>query len=136
MKPRFRVTQRGDGIALVMEKEHLDFKAALAWFAQNFGVDVRLPGAGDRTTLPPEPKSTMMARQAMLQKESEFATDAELYGWLIHHCPMVSSPKGIDYLTRHGITLQCANRFNLRDLTQPQAVFGRLVEQWGWGGLL
>jgi hypothetical protein len=44
---------------------------------------------------------------------------------------MVSSPKGVGYLAGHGITLESAKRFNLREIIEPQAVFGRLVEQWG-----
>jgi DNA primase len=123
--------KHGDGIALVMEKQNLDFKSALTWFAQNFGVDVRPPGTDQRETLPAKPKSNLVAEQETQQKETEFAADAEMYAWLIHHCPPVSSPKGLDYLAGHGITLECANRFNLRELTDPQAVFGRLVEQWG-----
>ncbi len=123
--------KHGDGIALVMEKANLDFKSALAWFAQNFGVDVQPPGACRRMTLPSEPNSIMVAGPVMPQKGAEFASDAALYAWLIQHCPMVSSPKGIDYLADHGITLESAKRFNLREMIEPQAVFGRLVKQWG-----
>jgi DNA primase len=123
--------KHGDGIALVMEKENLDFKSALTWFSQNFGVDVRPPGTGQGETLPSKPKSDLVAGQEMQQKGTEFAADTEVYAWLTHYCPMVSSPKGLAYLAGHGITLECANRFNLRELSDPQAVFGGLVERWG-----
>src|ERR1035438_3830601 len=88
--------KHGDGIALVMEKQNLDFKSALTWFAQNFGVDVRPPGTDQRETLPAKPKSNLVAEQETQQKETEFAADAEMYAWLIHHCPPVSSPKGLE----------------------------------------
>lgn len=123
--------KHGDGIALVMEKENLDFKSALTWFAQNFGVDVRTPGTEHVKTSPVKPTSTRVAGQIMQEKGTEFAADAELYAWLIQNCPMISSPKGIEYLAKHGITLECANRFSLRELTEPKTTFGRLVEQWG-----
>ena len=123
--------KHGDSIALVMEKENLDFKSALTWFAQNFGVDVRPPGTGPRVTLPAMLKSNTLARQVMQPMEAEFAADAGLYAWVIHHCPLVSSPKGNDFLAGHGITMECANHFKLRELTDPQTIFGRLLERWG-----
>jgi hypothetical protein len=63
--------------------------------------------------------------------EAEFAADAGLYAWVIHHCPLVSSPKGNAFLAGHGITMECANHFKLRELTNPQTIFGRLLERWG-----
>ena len=57
--------------------------------------------------------------------------DAELYAWLINHCQSVSSPKGIQYLAGHGISLAFANRFNLRELRDPKSLFGRLLAKWG-----
>lgn len=123
--------KHGDTITLVMEKEKIDFKSALEWFANNFGVDVRLAGSYRRGTPPHQAKTSTVAAITIPQKETGFAADVELYAWLIQHCPVVASPKGIDYLAGHGISLEFANRFNVRELTDPKFVFGRLVDKWG-----
>ena len=122
--------KHGDTISLVMEKEKIDFKSAIEWFAQNFGVDVRRQ-SHHRRPLQVKPKPTVTAAQAMPQHDMEFAMDAELYAWLIENCPAVSSPKGIAYINSHGISQASANRFNLRELYNPASVFLRLVNRWG-----
>jgi len=119
--------KHGDAIALVMEKENMDFKSALAWFATNYGADVHLHGENRRLTFKPQTKITTVAAQ----NENEFAADAELHDWLINHCPAVSSPQGINYLTDHGITLEFANRVKIRELKDPKSIIDQAVEKWG-----
>ena len=123
--------KHGDAIDLVMEKEKIDFKAALKWFADNFGVDVRVHGDNRRRPLQPKSENPTVAEQVIPQMDVEFAADAELYSWLINHCPMVSSPVGIDYLADHGISQESANRFEVRELRNPKSVFSGLVGKWG-----
>lgn len=120
--------KHGDTIALVMEKENLDFKSALAWFAQNFGEDV---WSADGKQPAYQPAASTVAVQSRPQVETEFAADSELYGWLLNECPMVSNAKGLDYLARHGISLEVANRFGVRELPEPKSLLLRLVEKWG-----
>ena len=114
-----------------MEKENLDFKSALEWFAHNCGVDVRLAGGNRCPTLQPKSKTSTVAGQVIPQNETGFTADTELYAWLVNHCPVVSSPKGNEYLASHGISQESGKRFNIRELRDPKFVFGRLVEQWG-----
>jgi DNA primase len=123
--------KHGDTIALVMEKENLDFNSALEWFAQSFGVDVRQAGGNHRRAIQRQSKIPAEAAHAVAQNTIEFAADTELYAWLLNQCPVVSSPKGIAYLASHGISPESANRFNIRELHDPEPLFGRLVEKWG-----
>jgi len=123
--------KHGDAITLVMEIEKIDFKSALDWFANIFGVDVRLAGCIQQGKLPVGSKTPTVHTQFIPQRGTEFEVDAELYEWLINHCPAVASPKGLDYLAGHGITLESANRFNLRELRDSKALFAKLIETWG-----
>ncbi len=120
--------KHGDNIALVMEKENLDFKSALAWFAQHFGGDVRLSDSNQPTSQPVTSKAIV---PLWPQRDAEFATDPELYGWLLEQCPMISSAKAIQYLVEHGIALEFANHFGLRELPEPKSLRLQLLEQWG-----
>jgi DNA primase len=120
--------KHGDAIALVMEKENLDFKSALTWFALNFGVDVWL--ADDKQPAH-QPVAATVAIPPLPQVETEFAADSELYAWLLNECPIVFSAKGIDYLARHGISLEFANSFGVRELPEPKSLLLRLIEKWG-----
>jgi DNA primase len=121
----------GDGITLVMEKEGLDFKSVLEWFARNFAVDVtrhfRGPSRRSRT---PRPKKAVVVQTVSPEKQ-EFAADPELYEWLIGKCASVSSPAGANYLHSHGISQEGATRFNVRELRDPARAFRKLVEVWG-----
>lgn len=123
--------KHGDGIRLVMEKEGLDFKSALEWFARNFGVDVTCQnrvmsrrGRGVRA------KNSAVVENAK-PKQPEFAADSELYVWLIGKCDAVSSLTGVAYLDEHSISHESARRFNIRELRDPSLAFRQLVEKWG-----
>jgi len=124
--------KHGNGITLVMEKEGLDFKSALEWFAQNFAVDVTRESWGHRQRgrLPKRKKIAIAVRTEPPQ-EQEFAADPELYAWFIDKCASVSSAVGITYLDSHGISKESANHFNVRELRDPDYAYGKLVEKWG-----
>ena len=123
--------KRGDGIKLVMEKEGLDFNSALEWFARNFAVDVtRQFLRQSRRGRVVRAKRPVLVQQVTLEHQ-EFAADSELYDWLIGKCGSVSTTAGVTYLNEHGISLECATRFNIRELGDPARVFRKLVEKWG-----
>ena len=122
--------KHGDGITLVMEKEGVDFKCALEWFARNFAVDVTGQYRGQRRrTNTLKSKKTVVASPATTQEE-EFAADPELYAWLISKCALVSSPEGKQYLDSHAISPETARRFNLRELRNPEYAFKKLLAEW------
>jgi len=123
--------KHGDALALVMETQKLDFKSALAWFAQNFGVDGQLAGGAGGRPVSSESQISTVAAQLPVQYDRAFTADTEIYAWLIDQCPIVSSSKGVDYLAGHGISPESASRFNVRELASPRSVFSRLVEKWG-----
>ena len=123
--------KHGDNFSLVMEKEGLDFKSALEWFARNFAVDVTRGFRGQS-----RPRRLVRVRKtavvkAEMPEQHEFTADAELYEWLIEKCASVSSLPGVNYLNDHGISLESATRFNIRELRDPARAFRKLVEEWG-----
>jgi len=123
--------KHGDAIALVMEKEKIDFKSALAWFARHFEFEIKSTDDSlSASKLHSENPATVSARQRP-ENATAFATDTELYSWLVNHCPKISSTKGSHYIESHGISTETANRFKLRELVDPQSVFTRLVDKWG-----
>lgn len=123
--------KHGDGITLVMEKEGRDFKSALEWFAQNFAVDVTQQFRGQsRRGRVVRAKKAVVAQPA-IPEQKEFAADPELYEWLIDKCASVSAPAGVNYLDAHGISIETATRFNLRELRDPARAFRELIERWG-----
>ena len=119
--------KHGDAIALVMEKEELDFKSTLAWFAKSFGVDVTT----NKITTQPMPDKLPTATMALSAQATGFSTEPELYAWLVENCPAISSAQGMNYLNAHGISLETASRFHLREITNPKIFFDRLVAKWG-----
>jgi len=123
--------KHGDGITLVMEKAQVDFKSALEWFARNFAVDVtrQFRGQSRRGRVVRAKKAVVF--QPAIPEQQEFTTDPELYEWLIGKCASVSSPAGVTYLNEHGISLESATRFNIRELRDPARAFRKLVEKWG-----
>ena len=123
--------KHGDGLTLVMEKEGLDFKGALGWFARNFAVDVigqcrsRLRQRGVQ-----RPKKVIAPTKA-IPDQQQFFPDPELYEWLVEKCGNVSGPTGVEYLEAHGISRDTATRFNIRELRDPTRAFRRMLERWG-----
>ena len=131
----FGCERRGDAIALVKDVLGCDFKAALDWFAVEFGVDVR--GAHHnkawrgRGSTARRKRSTQKAEQAVCtEKDDEFCADPEVYGWLIEKCGEVSDSIGLEYLGSHGIPLTVANRFGICELRRPTLALRRLIDEW------
>lgn len=123
--------ESGDGITLVMKKEGLDFKSALEWFARNFAVDVTRQFRGhSRRNHVVRAKKTVVVPPA-IREQQKFTADPELYEWLIAKCALVSSAAGVTYLNEHGISVESATRFQIRELHDPARAFRRLVEKWG-----
>ena len=123
--------KHGDGVSLVMEKEGLDFKAAIEWFARNFAVNVtrQYLGQSHRCRVVRAKKTVVV--KAVIPEQHEFTADSELYEWLINKCATVSSLAGVTYLNEHGISQESATRFNIRELRDPTRAFRKLVEEWG-----
>lgn len=123
--------KHGDGLTLVMEKEGLDFKSALEWFACNFAVDVtrQFRGQSRRGRVVRAKKTATV--KAVIPEQQEFTADPELYEWLIGKCASVSSPAGATYLDTHGISQESVTHFNIRELRDPALAFRKLVEEWG-----
>jgi DNA primase (bacterial type) len=113
-----------------MEKEELDFKGALEWFARNFGIDVtrNLQAPSRRPTILRSKKAIVFQKTP---QQSEFYPDSEVYEWLIEKCGKVSDIIGISYLESHGISEEAALRFKVRELRDPARAFELLVKTWG-----
>jgi hypothetical protein len=126
---------KGDAVGLVMNVLGCDFKAALEWFTTEFGVNVkggrgrRRYGLGTRW-LKLRPMTTRPQRETR-GEEGVFSPDPELYAWLLQRCGVVSETVGLNYLRDHGIPLEVANRFGLRELRAPSRALRGLIEHWG-----
>jgi DNA primase len=127
----------GDAISLVMEVLGCDFSTALGWFAREFCADVRQHDSRrPRTAIGYGTKRQGVAPNlAPIKKheQSEFATDPEVYEWLMGKCGVVSQIRGLEYLKSHGIPLDVANEFGIRELCDPARALRRMVERWGAG---
>ncbi len=123
--------KHGDGITLVMEKERLDFRSALEWFARNFAVDVNRQHRGQSRPFRPARARKVVVVQTATPEQEEFIADPELYEWLVGKCASVSSPAGVNYLDTHAISRESATHFSIRELRDPARAFRRLVEEWG-----
>lgn len=125
----------GDGIALVMAVLHCDFGSALGWFATQYGVDVgqvqTRGGARKRRSAHTLSRSTLKAETGQPKGERDFGADAALYGWLVSQCGEVSEARGLEYLRDHGIPLEVANRFGVRELRDPRRAWLGLTARWG-----
>ncbi len=118
----------GDSITLVMNKEGLDFKGALDWFAQNFGV----PRQHRHLSRPRFQRLKKKVFPIMpLAEEQKLEPDAELFEWLIENCAKVSSQTGLDYLSSHGISQEVAVRFNIREMSDSTRALREMVKKWG-----
>ncbi len=124
----------GDGIALAMAQLQCDFKSALGWFAREFGIDVRPQQHRGRsgTYSYSVKKQSHMASGTSTQtaKQCEFSPNPALYTWFIGKCGVVSRVQGLKYLSSHGIPLDVANRFGVRELRDPERALRKATEQW------
>jgi hypothetical protein len=131
----FGCGRKGDAIELVMSVRECDFKAALAWFATEFQVSVT--NILSRRRFGPSAYPTRKRRvapkalKAALEKDLEFSSDPELYGWFMDRCGAVSETVGLDYLANHGIPTDVAFRFGVRELRDPRRAWRRLIARWG-----
>jgi len=126
---------KGTNIDLVMNVLGCDFRAALGWFAKEYGVS---PGRhiGRRKSGPGAYASgngrTVSRREIVpSEPESQFAPDPEIYAWLLARCGPISEQTGLSYLRSHGIPLEIASRFGVRELRDPICACRQLVERWG-----
>lgn len=125
----------GDAISLVMDVLGCDFRAALDWLADKCSVDARhnvsrrpriATRYGDTRQLITPKSSPLSSRE-----QSEFSSDPELYSWLMSECGAVTKTGGVQYLESHGIPLDVASRFGIKELCDPGRVFRRMIERWG-----
>lgn len=124
--------KHGDGINLVMEVLGVDFKTAFQWLETEFGIEVNIGRTTNRMKgrRPVTRKPTRLS-SVVIHEDDEFAADQEVYTWLIGHCKAPSRSLGMDYLKTHGIDLETAASFSLRELTKPRYAFDQLVAKWG-----
>jgi DNA primase len=131
----FGCGRKGDVIGLVMQCLDLDFKTALEWFAEEFHLRIEqgLSGGHNRTKgrLNEKVEITSKLSRLALGGEMEFSPDPELYAWFTDRCGPVSHEIGTDYLRKHGIEQDVANRFSVRELRDPTRAMRRLNQQWG-----
>jgi len=121
--------KHGDNIALVMEKEGVDFKGALEWFGRNFAVNVAQPYQAPRRRMLRAKKPFVPTTSS--SEELEFFPAPGIYEWLIEKCGKISSPTGLNYLDTHGISGEATTLFNIRELRDPARAYQRLLEKWG-----
>jgi hypothetical protein len=131
----FGCGKNGDSITLVMEVLRCDFKGAISWFTQEFGVTVfkeqQTRGLGRWAIERKRLRCTPLVQAKPLTADENFRADPQVYTWLIEKCGAVADEKGVEYLRRHGIPLQLANRFSVRELRSPSRALTRLVKEWG-----
>lgn len=125
----------GDAISLVREVLGCDFRAALDWFADKCSVDARQhvskhPQNATRYRATRQ-LNTTTSPSVSSREESVFTSDPEIYSWLMSECGTVTKSCGVGYLECHGIPLDVASRFGVRELCDPGRVFSRMVERWG-----
>lgn len=131
----FGCGRRGDGIALVMAVLECDFRSGVEWFAREFGIDVRQlqrPGrAARRPSALPHVPLDLSTPSTGAAEADEFVSDAELYTWLIERCGEVTGGQGLKYLRDHGIPIEVASRYGVRELRKPERALHALVKHWG-----
>jgi len=54
-----------------------------------------------------------------------------LYTWFVGKCGAVSRAQGLKYLASHGISLDVASRFGVREFGDPARAFRKTTERWG-----
>ena len=126
----------GDVISLVMEALKCDFKTALAWFADEFHVEIRQDRSRQtsRCFRTNKTKKNQIASEKMPVRpldKGDFSADTELYEWFMNRCGPVAQKQGLQYLDSHGILLDLANRFDVCELRDPVRAFHSLLDHWG-----
>jgi DNA primase len=125
----------GNPINLVKCFLGCDFRTALKWFADEFGVGTSLARGGwghaprrrasGFQEVPPPPARTTGG------DSGDFAIDTELYTWLADRCGSVSQPVGLRYLKEHGISRHTADKFGVREIRSPVRALECLIRRWG-----
>jgi hypothetical protein len=125
----------GDVISLVREMLGLEFVGALNWFALEFDVNI---GGHKSARLHSRSRLARIRRKQPFKpaplevsKTDEFVADPDVYTWLIERCGRVSSPQGLAYLNDHGIAVDVANRFGVRELRDPVRALDAMITRWG-----
>jgi DNA primase len=125
----------GDALQLVMEVLGCDFRESLDWFAREYTVDVRQGGSRRQDAARRLGNKGQRIAPKILQvsqrDECEFTADSDVYGWLIDKCGEMAQVHGLEFMRNHGIPLDLANRFGVRELRDPKRAFRRMIERWG-----
>ncbi|MDZ4808988.1 MAG: CHC2 zinc finger domain-containing protein [Bacteroidota bacterium] len=125
----FGCGEKGDGISLVMSVLKCDFSTALKWLSDKFNLHVSFEHKHRRKI---NKQSPLVLRKPILKEaKKEFFIDSEIYTWLINKCGIVSKSLGVQYLKNHGISLETANHFVVRELCDPARAFREIIKQWG-----
>lgn len=131
----FGCGKNGDSMTLVMEILQCDFTGALNWFIQEFGVAMQTVQhtrrSGSKNIQRKRSGYTLLTQNKPSASDENYRADPQVYTWLVEKCGEVVDVKGVEYLRRHGIPLQVANRFGVRELRSPSRALTRLVEEWG-----
>jgi DNA primase len=130
----FGCERGGNAINLVMDVLNCDFKGSLSWFQKNFALPLR-KSTRHRYGRQKKPTKQVLEHPASLMELSrvvhEVSPDPELYSWFMGKCGPASQPAGLEYLGNHGISVDVANRFGLRELRIPSRALSSLVRKWG-----
>jgi DNA primase len=125
----------GNTINLVKCFLGCDFKTALKWFEDEFGVGGGRVRGGWRLAPRRLPKGLQEIPSRSIRpaegESSDSAIDTEVYTWLVAKCGPVSQPVGLRYLNEHGISPDIAERFGVREMQDPVRAFRCLIKQWG-----
>lgn len=121
--------QKGDTIALVMAFFKIPFLEAIEWLAQRFGIASGPPRSVDRETRRAFVRTS--GGRAPLASMRECIPDSEVYEWLVSKCGAPRSPFAIRYLQDHGISVDTATRYGVRELLDVRRAEKQLIEAWG-----
>lgn len=129
----FGCGKHGDNIQLVMEVLSCGFAEALNWFSDEFGISITGRTRGRRKPRP-RPNHTIRKREEHLPLATDspnLAPDGEVYSWFLRECRLVKAEIGTKYLQDHGISRMMAERFSVRELTDPDRICRALTQKWG-----
>ncbi|UCP00918.1 CHC2 zinc finger domain-containing protein [Metapseudomonas lalkuanensis] len=118
----------GDTITLTEKVLGVDFKDACRWLSAKFGITNSIKPLHYLPS-PALKKPNDIVKTST--PDSENSADPELYTWLIQHCGKVVDPEGVNYLTKHGISLEVASSFGVVEMRNPTRAYKALEDKWG-----
>ncbi|NQT55025.1 MAG: toprim domain-containing protein [Desulfobacteraceae bacterium] len=132
----FGCGKKGDSIQLVIEILSCDFWGALEWFRDNYGIQLsKSRYFSDRSIRKYNKHATKVKKvkrhSKVLYQEVQSQPDIEFLTWFLNKCGPVKAVEGIEYLNSHGISLELANKFSVRELGNPSYAFAQSVKKWG-----